>query len=239
MSRKIEHRTFILDELRADDGENPKINGHAAVFNRLSEPIFGMYREKINPGAFSKTIKEADVRALFNHNPDYVLGRMRGRKTDTLELREDSSGLAFEIDPPDTGYARDLMVSIKRGDIDQASFGFITIKDSWERKEDKELDVRTLHEVQLFDVSPVTYPAYTQTDVMARAEDLSQLLEVRGKLARHEELSEEEKEFLIRTTGQLVPGQELHTIINKDNPPKDWQLLHRQRRQELAEKAII
>lgn len=168
MTAKIEHRTFAVDELRVatktDDESGAKmIRGHAAVFNRDSEEMFG-FVERVAPGAFTNTLKDdADVRALFNHDPNVVLGRS---KSGTLRLREDKIGLAIEIDPPDTQAARDLLVSIERGDISQMSFGFRTVTDEWHT--DKKRMVRTLKEVELFDVSPVTFPAYPDTDVSAR-----------------------------------------------------------------------
>jgi len=160
----LEKRTFTFAELRVEDGDKPKITGHAAVFNKLSENLGG-FRERIAPGAFEKTIEKSDVRALINHDSNLVLGR---NKSGTLRLEEDKRGLAIEIDPPDTSYARDLIESLKRGDIDQMSFGFVATKDSWEHVEGKE-SIRTLLEVELFDVSPVTYPAYPQTDVKVRS----------------------------------------------------------------------
>ena len=164
MKTDMAYRSFTVDELRAvqADGENKKIVGHAAVFNELSEDLGG-FREKISPGAFKKTLKEADVRALWNHDSNYVLGR---NKSGTLRLQEDEKGLAIEIDPPNTTWANDLMVSIDRGDVSQMSFGFRTVKDDFEKKNDE--IIRILKEVELFDVSPVTYPAYPQTDVQMR-----------------------------------------------------------------------
>lgn len=159
-----EFRTFPIEMRLADDGESPKITGHAAVFNKLSENLGG-YREKIAPGAFARTIETADIRGLFNHDPNFVLGRTQ---SETLRLKEDRKGLAIEIDPPDTQWARDLMISIKCGDISQMSFAFATVRDSWEHQKSKE-SIRILEDVDLFDVSPVTYPAYVQTDVKVRS----------------------------------------------------------------------
>lgn len=160
--QKIIRRAFDCDKLvietREDKGQ--RIVGHAAVFNKLSVDLFG-FREKIAPGAFADAVKEDDVRALFNHNPDYVLGR---NKAGTLRLSEDNVGLAIEIDPPDTQIARDLMTSIGRGDITQMSFGFQLVADEWDHT-DRANPIRTLKKVRLFDVSPVTYPAYEDTDV--------------------------------------------------------------------------
>lgn len=163
---EIERRGYpaeLIVELR-DDGERPTIRGHAAVFDALSEDLGG-FREKIQPGAFAETIKSDDVRALFNHSPDHVLGRNRAG---TLKMIEDDRGLAVEIDPPDTQLARDLVVSMQRGDINQMSFGFVTEVDEWDR-EDSERVIRTLKRVRLFDASVVTYPAYPQTDVGVRS----------------------------------------------------------------------
>ncbi len=170
----IEHRAFPVTELRvADESGSPVIRGHAAVFNQLSEPIetwFGFsFREKVAPGAFRKTIQEADIRALWNHDPNYVLGRNRAG---TLRLAEDNRGLVVEIDPPATQWARDFLESIRRGDVTQMSFGFRVVRDHWESLRDHQTgeseDIRTLLEVRLFDVSPVTFPAYPQTDISVR-----------------------------------------------------------------------
>jgi hypothetical protein len=169
----IRHRTVTLQNLEirsgADDDSDqaPMIRGYAAVFNEWADIIPGMLRERIAPGAFRKTIREADVRALVNHDPNYVLGRNRAG---TLHLREDNHGLAVEIEPPDAQWARDLVVSMKRGDISQMSFGFRPVKWTEESADDpgKPLDV-TLQEARLFDVSVVTFPAYPQTEAWARS----------------------------------------------------------------------
>ena len=144
------------------DGHAPWIIGHAAVFNSLSKDLGG-FREIIAPGAFAGH-ETSDIRALFNHDPNMVLGR---NKAGTLRMKEDAKGLHIEIDPPNTSYADDLLESMRRGDIDQCSFGFRTISDSWARKEGE--DVRTLEKVELFDVSPVVFAAYTDTDVAVRS----------------------------------------------------------------------
>jgi HK97 family phage prohead protease len=169
----VERRNFVIDgckiETRADGDDSSKtIIGHAAVFNELSENLGG-FREIIKPGAFREAIEQDDVRALFNHNPDFILGR---NKSGTLKLSEDERGLAIEITPPDTQVGRDLVVSMERGDITQMSFGF-RVKaggQSWGEDENGEI-VRTLSDLKLFDVSPVTYPAYPQTDVALRSLD--------------------------------------------------------------------
>jgi HK97 family phage prohead protease len=160
----MERRAFTLDEIHVERRSDaaPIIRGHAAVFDQLSEPL-GAYRERIKPGAFTKTLREGDVRALFNHDPNLILGRT---KSGTVRVSQDAAGLAFEIDPPDTTYAKDLLVSIARGDVDQASFAFQAVKDRMVTEEGE--SVRELLEVKLYDVSPVTYPAYPQTDTSVR-----------------------------------------------------------------------
>jgi len=165
MTKEREVRT-ICTELRAmpQDGKPSKICGHAANFNSMSQDLGG-FTERIAPGAFAKTILDADVRALWNHDANIVLGR---NKSGTLTLAEDSQGLYFEIDAPDIQLVRDMVIGpITRGDVSQCSFGFYTIADKWENIEGRA--VRTLLECELLDVSPVTYPAYNSTDVAMRS----------------------------------------------------------------------
>lgn len=165
---KHERRTVELAEMRVDAAEaadERSIRGYAAVFDAMSQPLYG-FREIIRKGAFKKTIKDGDIRALWNHDPNYVLGRKSAR---TLRLEEDDKGLLSRIFPPDTQWARDLMTSIERGDVTQMSFGFRVVKDHWLPAGDDGLPVRELLSCQLFDVSPVTYPAYPQTEVHVRA----------------------------------------------------------------------
>lgn len=164
---KPERRT-LQSEFRIEQREDGKklIRGHAAVFN--SETDLGWFRERIAPGAFTESIGKDDVRALFNHDSNHILGR---NTAGTLTMREDERGLYVEIAPPDTQVGRDLVTSIERGDISQMSFGFQTIKDSWETEENAAKDLRTLEKVKLWDVSPVTFPAYQETDVAVRSHD--------------------------------------------------------------------
>lgn len=159
-----ERRSFPLQELRvASENGQRKIAGYAAIFNVLSVPLWG-FRERIRNGAFKKTLLEGDIRSVWNHDSSYVLGRT---KVDTLRLWEDKRGLGFEALPPDTQWARDFMVSIERGDVDQMSFSFNAIQEEW-AMEEKEL-VRELVEVQLHEISPVTFPAYPQTVAQLRS----------------------------------------------------------------------
>lgn len=170
-------RRYFKCELRAGSDAEPGIVGDAAVFNSLSEDLGG-FKEMILPGAFAEAIKTDDIRALFNHNSDLILGRNRAG---TLHLAETETGLRYNIDPPNTTYANDLKESIKRGDVDQSSFGFQVIEDSWKHPdEENQLPIRILHKVRLFDVSPVTFPAYQATSVAVRAIDKAKQLSEAG-----------------------------------------------------------
>lgn len=154
------------NELGPIQEEKRLLTGHAAVFNQLSEELGWLYsfREKIAPGAFADVLTD-DVRALFNHDENLILGRTTNG---TLRLSEDEVGLYVEIDPPDTQLGRDLLLSIRRGDVNQMSFAFTIKSETWENVEDHNV-IRTINKVErLYDVSPVTYPAYPQTDISAR-----------------------------------------------------------------------
>lgn len=158
---KTERRFERAAELRMAEGDSaPVIEGYAAVFDSISEDLGG-FREIIAPGAFSKTLRE-DVRALWNHDPNHILGRTA---SGTLELAEDAKGLRVRVTPPES--AGWIMESMRRGDVDQMSFGFRTVSDKWEMKNGEPL--RTLLEVRLFDVSVVTFPAYPETDAAVRS----------------------------------------------------------------------
>jgi Escherichia/Staphylococcus phage prohead protease len=163
---EIERRMVEAADLRVMAEGPPRIVGHAALFDTLSDDLGG-FRERIRPGAFAASLASDDVRALFNHDPNVILGRNRAG---TLRLAEDAHGLAIEIDPPDTQAARDLMVSIARGDVSQMSFGFSVVAggQTWEKDPEGRV-LRTLTAVRLYDVSPVVFPAYPDTAIAVRA----------------------------------------------------------------------
>jgi uncharacterized protein len=166
---KREYRNVPNAELRKRAGKTPGLEGYASVFNQLSEDL-GWFRETVMPGAFADCLAaDPDVRALFNHDPSTVLGRTTAK---TLRLAEDSKGLHFDVDLPDTQPARDLLTSIERGDISQCSIGFRVRRQKFAEETDAAGDttlIRELHAVDVFDVSPVTFPAYPQTSVDKRA----------------------------------------------------------------------
>jgi len=146
-------------ELRETDEGKEVIEGYAALFDDPADEQMG-FIEQIAPGAFARAIEKTDTRALINHNPGKILGR---KSAGTLRLTEDDKGLYYEVDPPNTTYANDLMESMRRGDIDQSSFAFVVSKEEWDDSGD--VPVRTILEVEeLHDVSPVTFPWYENTE---------------------------------------------------------------------------
>jgi HK97 family phage prohead protease len=164
---EIEKRSVMaVPEMRAD-GEKRTIAGYAAVFNSEAD-IGGYFREVIKPGAFGESLKSADVRALVDHDSGRVIGRS---KAGTLRLKEDDRGLSVEIDLPDTSDGRDIGELVNRGDIDGMSFGFRVTHDEWD--ETVEPNVRTIHTIELHEVSAVTWPAYADTSLAMRSRDKS------------------------------------------------------------------
>lgn len=180
MTKKKETRTVDITNIQTRNAENEplKVSGYAAVFNSRTS-IGDWFDEIINPGAFSKTIKENDdIRALFNHNWDNVLGRT---KSGTLTLSEDEKGLKFELELPDTTVARDLAISMERGDVNQCSFGFWVTDETWNY--DSEPALRTINEVELFEVSIVSIPAYEDTEAsLVRSKEIDKSVEKRIKI---------------------------------------------------------
>lgn len=146
------------------EGERPVLRGYAAVYGQWSEDLGG-FRERIAPGAFGRALAGADVRALWNHDSAFVLGRT---KAGTLRLRDDEHGLFVEIDPPDSLLGQAWVESVRRGDVSQMSFAFSIEKAEHTWGEDGTRE-QTLRDVTLFEVSPVTFPAYPQTELDVRA----------------------------------------------------------------------
>jgi HK97 family phage prohead protease len=172
MTDNRETRTFKSQELRAN-AESRRVEGYAAVFGSESEEL-GWFVEEIAPGAFDDVLSD-DVRALYNHDENLILARTA---SGTLELSIDERGLRYAFDAPNTTAGNDLLESIKRGDISQSSFGFRVKEDKWEDMEMEQngkkwfKTKRTIMKVErLFDVSPVTFPAYPDTDVARRSLD--------------------------------------------------------------------
>jgi HK97 family phage prohead protease len=153
---KIERR-YVKQELRVSDDAKPVISGYAAVFESQSENL-GFFSETIDPHAFDSVMaSNPDVRALWNHDSNHPLGRTT---SGTLRIKVDARGLAYEIDPPDTHAAHDLLVSMRRKDVTGSSFGFTVKRDQWTDNADGSVSRKILEFDELFDVSPVTFPAY-------------------------------------------------------------------------------
>jgi hypothetical protein len=156
----IERRIFESGriEIRKASPTSPVgVRGYAAKFNTLSENLGG-FREQIAPGAFDGVLQD-DVRCFFNHDENLILGRTTAG---TLRITADATGLMYEADLPDTQAARDLAISMERGDITQSSFAFRLAAngDSWDENEDGVI-IRTITQFgRLYDVSPVSIPAY-------------------------------------------------------------------------------
>lgn len=171
-------------EIRAEGGDTPKIVAYAAKFNVMSQNLGG-FREIIRPGFFREALKEQnDIYALFNHEDNYILGE---RNAGTLRIWEDDIGLRYEADYPQTRMIFDLVISpIERKELKGNSFGFSTkgYGDgyTWEEDEETGAETRILLEggaKRLYDVSPVTFPAYLGNDIAVRS--LEKWKESRGK----------------------------------------------------------
>jgi len=154
----------------ADDGSR-HISGYFSVFNSNYEIGYGM-SESIAPGAFSKSLAGGDIRALTNHDTTLVLGRT---KAHTLELREDERGLWGDITiNPNDGDAVNTWERVRRGDVDQCSFGFEIVSEETDFRDDGSVHW-TITEVNLFEVSVCTFPAYEATNISARSEERDEL----------------------------------------------------------------
>jgi HK97 family phage prohead protease len=184
MTTNIERRNLVQEFRVSQEGEAPKISGYAALFDTASEPIYGLWTEEIDPHAFDNVLaSNPDCRALWNHNPDHVLGRTIAN---TLALTIDSRGLAYVIDPPNTQLANDLMISMRRKDVTQSSFAFVCKRDQWTDNEDGTATRRILEFEELLDVSPVTYPAYTAATSGVRSLPDSMPTEMRSRFEKRD-----------------------------------------------------
>ena len=156
----IERRAFV--ECRIDAIDSHRLRGYAIVFNARSQNLGG-FQEVIAPEAIDRTFKEAlDVRALVNHDSAKVIGRLRAG---TLQMQKDATGLRVTIEPDlEISYAKDIMLEVRRGDVSGMSFAFRTIEDDW-NYDDETMPLRTVLDMRVSEVSIVTFPAYTQTDI--------------------------------------------------------------------------
>jgi len=204
---KLERRNFPIEdmEVRSEEGKPTILRGYAAVFEKLSVPLFG-FREKIRKGAFAKSLEKNNIKALWNHNSDFPLGSTKGG---TLKLEEDDKGLRFELELPDNSWGRDAEIAVRRKDVDGVSFGFNVNKDEWDRSNEKG-PIRTLVDVNLIEISPTPFPAYPATSVNARSVLTEQGIDydkLAGALMRAQNnmLTDEDCRF-IKSTIEMLQG---------------------------------
>jgi len=197
-NNNMEKRIFNV-ETRVDSTDDGKdvVVGYASVYDSRSNNLGGFY-EYIERGAFNEElISKSDVRALINHDPNLILAR---NTSGTLKLSSDERGLKYEFEMPETSYGKDLAISMKRQDVNQSSFAFTVQEDDWSTDADGN-NIRTIKKIgELFDISAVTYPAYSQAE-----SDL--VVAKRGLKEYQESLVEETKEEIIEEKeNNLVRG---------------------------------
>ena len=193
MDRKIRQLRSDASQFQVREAEGDlSIEGYFSVFNSIYE-LWPGATESVAPGAFSETLGD-DIRALVNHNDTLVLGR---NKAGTLELREDSHGLwgKIKVNPNDSD-AMNLYERVKRGDVNQCSFGFMIEDEETEFREDGSIHW-TIRKVNLFEVSVCTFPAYEATEVSARKADYEEIQKrktEKWRVEMHAKLNKEEAE---------------------------------------------
>ena len=194
----MEKRVYTI-ESRVEETEDKRdvVVGYGSIFNSRSENLGGFY-EYISPSAITQeTIDNSDVRALINHDESLILARST---SGTLELNVDEKGLKYRFDIPETSYGKDLAINMKNGNITQSSFAFTVAEngDEWSTDEDGN-DVRTITKIdKLYDVSPVTYPAYrmAESDLVIAQRGLACYKETQRK-------EDEEKDLVARSLAKL------------------------------------
>jgi HK97 family phage prohead protease len=199
----IEHRALGQLELRAapaGSGFIATLVGVAAPFNRDSQPFKGEKRdwvERIAPGAFTRTLREnPDVVGLWSHDANKPIARC----PNTLQLREDpAAGLRFTMQLGNTSLARDLAEQVRTGVVKGVSFAFTAVKTRWAER--GQIDVRTLIDVNLFEISPTVWPAYTDSTVAERS--LRAFHELRCERPELHEVMQERDRFLVENRTPL------------------------------------
>ncbi|MDQ0456037.1 HK97 family phage prohead protease [Rhizobium paknamense] len=162
-------------ETRAD-GERMTVAGYAAIFGEVTM-VGDLFEETIAPGTFARSLRGDDIRAFYDHDTALVLGRNRAG---TLRLAEDARGLSVEIDLPDTTAGRDVRTLIARGDVSGMSFGFEAVGEEWDFT--RALPRRTITDVNLFEVSIVSIPAYAGTSIALRSLECARRSDTRSFL---------------------------------------------------------
>lgn len=196
------YRRISPPELRAK-GDNRTISGAAAVFGQVSQNLGG-FVEQIAPGAFTRTLQTADVVALFNHDASQILGRV---SAGNLTLEETDLGLMYAVSVPSTRAGLDAAENVAAGLVTGSSFAFRAIADTWSET-DTGFPLRTVTEAALFDVGPVTFPAYLQTEQGDAA------LAVRSFCAAHDIDPESIPDLVLNDLRDLTP------VADDDTPPE-------------------
>ncbi|MBW2605923.1 MAG: HK97 family phage prohead protease [Deltaproteobacteria bacterium] len=217
---RVMQATDLSIERRGEgDDERTVITGRAAVFGKWAD--IGWFKEKIKRGAFRKTIKENDIKVLWNHNTDIVMGR---NKNETLTLVEKKDGLWFEAIPPDS--ATGEIERIEKGYVDECSFAFDVVSENWREGGDNKQDERELIEVRLYEISiGVPFPAYEGTSTTLRSQ-IPEDMNIDGilfKASRNVDLAETDLEklrghiALIESYIPKEPGETPHSEERDDD----------------------
>lgn len=162
---KEQRNNSLKVEVRASgEDQKKKIAGYAVKWDQLSDPIWGYFQERFRKGAFTNHLKSnPDVIGDWQHNMSEIMGRTAAG---TLVVEEDDIGLKYEIDPP--SWAQNHIESIERGDVTGSSFIFRALKTEWDDT-NPDMEIRTVIEAELIEVSPVTFPAYPQSEAGVRS----------------------------------------------------------------------
>lgn len=196
---KTETRELVTNgiEIREDEDGNRTISGYAVKWEMKSNVLgyWRKFREQFKKGAFTKSLESDDQRFLWSHNTSQVLGRTKNK---TLRLKEDDVGLHFELDLPNTTLGNDTYETIKRGDVDGVSFGFIMLDDEMDEPDD-DLPLRTVKKAKLLEVSAVAFPAYPDSEVSARGYD--RMKDYHEEIKHHQEERKAKIKTLLKLGG--------------------------------------
>lgn len=191
--KEIRYLPISQMQIRKNENDETKLSvvGYVVKFNERSQLLYDEFYEKVARGAFSKSLEDNTIKALWDHNTNLVLGSTRSK---TLRLKEDDTGLYFELDLPNNEIGKNAYESITRGDVDGVSFGFFVRDDGWEYKKDEDVYERTLLDIDLREISPTPFPAYENSEVNKR----SILLEMNIKTKEQRKLELEKLKLKIK-----------------------------------------
>lgn len=163
---KMEERAFPFEVRMETADDSTKIIGAGAVYNKRSQDLGGFF-EIIREGAFKNSLEEGrEIKSFYNHDPSMVLGTTASEPP--LVINDDKRGLHYEVEIPDTSYGNDLRENLKRKNVTGSSFSFVATDDNW-YKDDSGATVREIIAAELFELGPVTNPAYLPTSAQLRS----------------------------------------------------------------------